>query len=373
LGSRREGIQSRAFKFAQQALVNIKNIKIDNKLEYFVNLFKNNMKDIIKVGSYFTTLTIAPKVLVETSIFLAAIVFLLIKVSTTGLSPKLMPLIGVYGFAIYRIVPSINKITTILMNMRFFKVSVDIVGEEISKSRTKAGDEKTKLSKDCLISKISISNLTFRYGPSSEYLFKDVNMDIYKGDKILIMGESGAGKSTLIDLLVGLLEPEKGDILYDDIPVRDLDISKLVGYLPQQVTLLDMDVTANVAFGENEKTVDKDRLLATLNRVNLKGLTQLLARLVGEDGVKLSGGQKQRIGAARIFYRNKDIIFLDEFSSALDMDNERKLIEEIMNVFSGKTIIAVTHKGYLSPYFDRVYRKTLHSLEEINHSDLIKL
>lgn len=364
LGDGREEIQSKAFKYGQQALLNIKNIKVDNKVDYFVGLFNSNIEKIIKVGAYFRTITVSPKSVVETLVFACVVIFLLVSVKNKGFDPKLIPLIGVYGFAIYRIVPSINRIAMITMNMKFFKVSVDIVGGRLKEERMKAAIS-PKMKKGSLDSKISIRNLSFRYNSSAPYIFRGLDLDINKGEKILIIGESGSGKSTFIDLLAGLLEPEEGDILYDGVSVRNLDVSALVGYLPQKVSLLDMDITSNVAFGEEE--INRDRLVSTLQKVNLSDLKDSLGRIVGEDGIRLSGGQKQRIGVARIFYRDKEVILLDEFSSALDSENEKKLIEEIMDVFSDKTVIAVTHKTYLLPYFDKVYRKSSYSLiEEFN-------
>lgn len=373
LGDKREEIQSKAFKYAQQALLNIKNIKVDNKSDYFVGLFRDNMEKIIKVGSCFRTTTVSPKAVVETVIFAGAIIFLLVNVKSVGFNPTLIPLIGVYGFAIYRIVPSVNRIALITMNMKFFKVSVDIVGCRLKEERLKKKKDSGKTKKHSLNSKISVRGLSFRYNSSSPYIFRGLVMDVYKGEKILIMGASGTGKSTFIDLLAGLLEPEEGDVLYDGVSVRDLDVSALVGYLPQKISLLDMDITSNVAFGEEEKRINRDRVLSTLQKVNLNDLRGVLDRIVGEDGIKLSGGQKQRIGVARLFYRDKDVILLDEFSSSLDRENEKKLIEEIMSVFNDKTVIAVSHKTYLYPYFNRVYKKDLYSLAEIDSNDLKKL
>lgn len=362
LGDKREKIQSGAFKFAQQAIINIKDIKIAGKEKFFANEFFQAVRPMIRIGAYFRTLTVSPKPVIETIVFSGAVVFCLTQLQGKDFNLGFIPSLGVYGIAIYKLMPAINRILSMLMDMAFFKVSIDIVGNQIRELRERRVQRKTRILKRNLESEILISDLSFRYDSSSSWLFEGVNLSIQKGERILIIGESGSGKSTFIDLLVGLLKPIGGKIMYDGVSLEDLDISKLVGYLPQKVTLLDASLRDNIAFGEEEEQIDLDRIGFTLDNVNLSYMNGSLDMALGEDGIKLSGGERQRIGIARIFYADNDIIILDEFSSALDRNNERNLIKEIMSTFRGRTIVAVSHRTGLASYFDTVYRKTNNSL-----------
>ena len=360
LGDKREKIQSGAFKFAQQAIANIKDIKIAGKEKFFANEFFRAVWPMIRVGAHFRTITVSPKPVIETIVFSGAVVFCLIHLQGKGLDLGFIPSLGVYGIAIYKLMPAINRMLTMLMDMAFFKVSINIVGNQIRELRERRVQRKKRILKRHLESEILISGLSFRYNSYSPWLFKNVNLSIQKGEKVLIIGESGSGKTTFIDLLVGLLRPVDGKIMYDGVCVGGLDVSMLVGYLPQKVTLLDDSLSNNIAFGEEE--INIDRIGFTLDNVNLSYMRGSLDMALGEDGIKLSGGERQRIGIARIFYADNDIIILDEFSSALDRDNERKLIKEIMCTFRGRTIVAVSHRTELASHFDTVYRKTNSSL-----------
>ncbi len=359
LGNEREEIQSNAFKHAQQALTNIKEIKITRNENYFTDIYAKSIHPIIKVGTTFNTLTVSPKAVIETVVFCGFILLCLFKFHYKSISLDFLASMGVYGVAMYKLMPAANRILAVLMDLEFFRVSVNIIGNQLVQPCKKRN---ISINKKNLMQEILIDNLSFRYNSYSPWLFRNLSMSIKKGDHVLIIGESGSGKSTFIDILAGILEPDSGHVLYDGENVRDIDISKIVGYLPQKVTLLDGNIINNIAFGTADDIADKKRIKNTLSKLNLPSFNEDLEKPVGEDGIKLSGGERQRIGIARVFYANKDVILLDEFSSALDRDNEINLIQEIMKVFKNNTIVAVSHNTSLSDYFDVVYRKINDSL-----------
>ena len=197
--------------------------------------------------------------------------------------------------------------------------------------------------------KIRINKINFSY-QTNKAVLKDINIEIKKNTKVGIIGPSGSGKSTLLDLITGLHSPDKGAIFCDNI---DIDTNKpgwqkKLGYVPQTIYLLDDSIKNNIAFGIEEEKINNTKVFESLEKSQLTEFINSLPEkentIIGNNGIRLSGGQRQRIGIARALYSNPEIIILDEATSSLDMENEKKIMDDIDKFSKNKTIIIITHR-----------------------------
>jgi ABC-type multidrug transport system fused ATPase/permease subunit len=212
-----------------------------------------------------------------------------------------------------------------------------------------------------LTKRVDLKNISYRYSGTSEPALKDISFSIEKGQSIALIGKSGAGKTTLVDVILGLLEPDSGDITVDSVSIYDKLRSwqNLVGYIPQSISLLDESVERNIAFGVPDHLIDSDRLNKVIKAAQLEELIEQLPdgikTSVGERGVRLSGGQRQRIGIARALYFEREILVLDEATSALDNETESLVTEAIRALSGTKTMIIIAHRLTTVEHCDRIY------------------
>ncbi|WP_445080201.1 ATP-binding cassette domain-containing protein, partial [Campylobacter jejuni] len=210
-------------------------------------------------------------------------------------------------------------------------------------------------------------NLSFGY-EGKKYLFKNLNLNIKKGEKIAFIGESGCGKSTLVDLIIGLLKPKEGQILIDEQELNannTKNYRQKIGYIPQNIYLFNDSIAKNITFGD---AVDEEKLNRVIKQANLehfiKNLSQGVQTKVGDGGSNLSGGQKQRIAIARALYLEPEILVLDEATSALDTQSEAKIVDEIYKISKDKTMIIIAHRLSTITQCDKVYRLEHGKLKE---------
>ncbi|EKD2120923.1 ABC-type lipopolysaccharide transporter PglK, partial [Campylobacter jejuni] len=201
-----------------------------------------------------------------------------------------------------------------------------------------------------------------------KHLFKNLNLNIKKGEKIAFIGESGCGKSTLVDLIIGLLKPKEGQILIDEQELNannTKNYRQKIGYIPQNIYLFNDSIAKNITFGD---AVDEEKLNRVIKQANLehfiKNLSQGVQTKVGDGGSNLSGGQKQRIAIARALYLEPEILVLDEATSALDTQSEAKIMDEIYKISKDKTMIIIAHRLSTITQCDKVYRLEHGKLKE---------
>lgn len=290
---------------------------------------------------FFNTLNALPKNLLETIAFIlliTCVVYILIRYNDAS---AVIPIISMYALALYRILPSVNRILNNYNVMNFYKKSLSNVYEDLVSQTIDEGNLTCEFKKT-----IELKNINFSY-IDSKPIIKDFNMVIHKGDKIAFFGISGAGKSTLVDIIIGIYQPKSGEILVDGVLIDHSNLAswrKKIGYIPQNIYLFDGSVAENVAFGSE---IDDERVILACKKANIWEF--LLERdgvktLVGEGGVRLSGGQIQRIGIARAIYDDPEILVLDEATSALDKETESKIMDEIYDVAKNKTLLVIAHR-----------------------------
>ncbi len=350
LGGDRVEIDAVRQKTLQQSFNGIKEIIVFNNREYFVKNFHKLIENIKSFIIKFTFINKLQKILVEMFVIISIIFFIILLVFQGFDYSKITALIGVYLLAIIKIIPSINKTVTAINYLQYASKSVQTLNQEMYFEDRDNMIEQTP-SNNLIIDfdkKINFVNVSFDY--SKKNILQDVNFEIKKNSFIGLIGETGSGKSTLCNLLLGLYKPISGQILSDDENIfKNLrSYQNLIGYVPQNIFLLDDTIKNNIAFGIDEKDISEKNIIETIKYSSLENFVSKLPnkinQIVGERGVKISGGEKQRIGIARALYRNPKLLVLDEPTSALDRDTEKKIINEIESFKNDKTVFLITHK-----------------------------
>ena len=283
--------------------------------------------------------------------------FYLIKVDNTNLFSTL----GVFIAATFRIIPSINKIITSLQNLKYQDSSLDLLVNE-SKKLGKENRQNKNYSLTKFDRTIKLKNINFKYSKKGISILKNIYLKINKGEMIGIVGGSGSGKTTLIDIILGLHKPDSGEIIIDDLVIKDYKIKNLIkgiGYVPQNIFLIDDTIKNNIALGIPPDKINDEYLFSAIKNAQLDNfindLPSGVETKVGEKGIQISGGQIQRIGIARALYNQPEILILDEATSALDNKTERNFIDSIEILKKKQTIIMIAHRMTSLKNCDKIF------------------
>ena len=305
-----------------------------------------------------------PRPLFELFILLIVVLFLIFFFNENDSLKDLIPTLGVFLTAAYRLVPSFSRILSNIQRFQYNIAAAEKLSIDKEKfSSTKNEDEiKTSLN---FHQEINVENVSYSYNKNlkdeKNLILKNLNLKIKSNSKIGIIGESGAGKSTLLDLLMGISSPQEGKIFIDNKDLSKCKKSwyKIIGCVPQDVFILDESLKKNIAFGLSDDQIDMSKVNRAIGLANLTELTKNLKHgvenLVGEKGSRLSGGQRQRIGIARALYNEPSILFFDEATNALDVETEKKIVNEIFNNQINRTIVFVSHNQENLKYCDIIY------------------
>ena len=363
-GVSRELHQRDYYEIINSTMGNFKFIKLYSENDRILKKFSDSSFLFIKANISAAFLTHFPRLFLET------VAFVLITLSITATAwlteggvAEHLPTISFFVFGMYRLMPSINRIltgyNTILFNLR----SLDIVHADLFYNSESLGSDYISF-KD----KISTRNVGFSYDKKNNVIL-NANLEICKNDKIAIIGRSGSGKSTFVDMIIGLHKPDTGNISVDGVTLTSQNIKsfrKKIGYVPQDLYLFDGNIKDNIVFGA---VYDEKKLKDVLEKVDMLDFLNTshngIYTSVGEGGMQLSGGQKQRIAVARALYTEPEILVLDEATSSLDEDTERKIIDQIYNIGSKLTIIMITHKMSSIGRCNKIYTLTDGRLEQI--------
>jgi len=307
-------------------------------------------------------------------ISLTALIYFLLIFNYTFSS--LIVIVGLFAAAAFKILPSVNRILNSYVNMRYGLASVGVISKDINMPSPKIEAKLVKGKKLKLNSKIELKNISYNYPSTNKKILENLNLEIKANSTIGIIGESGAGKSTLIDLIIGILNPSEGKVLIDgnNISEQKRLWQNNIGYIPQNIVILNQSLKDNILFGSDPKNFSDKKITNILKEVNLenflKKLPNGLRQIIKEDGQNISGGEKQRIGIARALLNNPKIIILDEATSGLDSFTEMKVLETINKI--KKTIIIVSHRINTLKFCDKVYNIEKNTLKLINKSNLFK-
>tara|TARA_B100000795_G_C22676372_1_gene389939 strand:- start:40 stop:936 length:897 start_codon:yes stop_codon:yes gene_type:complete len=287
-------------------------------------------------------------------------IILVSKDKNTGLV-DVLPSLALFGAAAFRILPSINRILNSSQLLRFSIPNISRLYNEfqiiIPKNTNSKSSKKIKFKKQ-----ISLKNVTFTYPESNKKILDNCSLNVYAGECLGIIGASGAGKSTLVDNILGLFIPNSGKITVDgqDIQNNMRSWQDQIGYVSQNLFLMDTTITSNVAFGIPPEKINIKSVKKALKMAQLDEFVSLLPdgmdTVLGERGVKLSGGQRQRIGIARALYHNPSVIILDEATNALDSKTEIEVMKSVLSLKGSKTIIMIAHRLSTLKKCDRIFR-----------------
>ncbi len=355
IGRHNQETQSRIAKWRLQAIYGLKDVKVLNRQDFFIRNYYEQGRIGADIDRDYQVLNNVPRVLIETVFMAVVILYVLIYITRGGDASQLVPQLTAFGLAAMRIMPSANRINTYITNIAYNQYSLDFVYQNLTESMK---TEKAMRAERAAISgpalhlekEIELKNITFSYPDSDVKIFDKANMTIKKGQSVGIMGPSGAGKSTIVDILLGLLHVQSGDILCDGSNIFSNYDSWLsqIGYIPQSIYLVDESIRENIAFGIDASEIDDNRIWEVMEEAQLadfvRGLPEGLDTKVGDRGVRLSGGQRQRIGIARSLYHNPEILVFDEATSALDNETEAAVMEAINSFHGRKTMVIIAHR-----------------------------
>ena len=356
-GKKRDGYDIIISKTLLDSLSGIKEVKLFQKEEYFESKFANNQFNKVKISSNYYTVIQISRFFFELIAIIGMVSLILILVYNDFSTEKTITILGIFVAASFKIIPSINRIVSSMQSIKYYERSLDIISEELNWVKNPVKKETNPFNFE---TNFKIENLSFKY--KGKLILEDINLEIKKGETIGIIGETGSGKSTLADLIIGLLKPSKGKIMVDKINIVEFTTSwfKSIGYVSQDIFLMDDSIKANIAFADSPEKIDLNKINNSINSAQLKSfideLEEGLDTKVGERGVQLSGGQRQRIGIARALYSNPDFLIFDESTASLDIETEKKVMESIYNLDSQKTILIIAHRLSTLERCDKIYK-----------------
>ena len=340
----------------------IKDIKILNKEDYFINNFskKNTTTNLAQLKQDFTLSL--PRLWFELITIFGFVILIMVLTSFEEKFKSIIPILGFFAAVCFRAIPSITKILNAIQHMRFaYPVSENYINEfqEYNEKKEKTNNN---LGNFTFFKKIEIKSIKFSYPESKKIILNNINFEILRGSSVGIFGISGVGKTTLINIMLGLFDPQEGQINIDGENLANFkrDWQNQIGYVPQNIFLADASIVENIAFGIESTFVDMDRIKDSINDSQLNDLINSLPEkeftIIGERGVKLSGGQRQRIGIARALYNNPEILLFDEATSSLDPATEGEVMKSIQALYGVKTIIIITHRMSTLEKCDKIYK-----------------
>lgn len=334
-----------------QALGAVKDIKILHREKYFVNAFTRRGKRKYTAVRNNEVLGLIPAYLIETVCVGAILLVLVYKLYNGQDLNDMVPQLAAFAMAAFKLLPSVGKVNNYLNLIVFLKPSADLIYRDIKDTEDMLGvyvsDKDTTVAQ---ADSIRVEHVSYRYPNTGADVLTDVSFEIPSGASVGLIGPSGAGKSTIADVILGILTPTSGAVMYGDMNVHEhpLAWSKRLAYIPQAIFLADESIRDNVAFGIDEDEIEEDKVWQALSEAQLdefvRSLPDGLDTMVGERGVRLSGGQRQRIGIARALYGDPEILVLDEATAALDSETESAVMEAIDRLSGRKTLIIIAHR-----------------------------
>lgn len=332
-----------------QSIFGYVDVVITGSEKAFRKRIKKNLDELVEVDIKTNIYNLAPTRIIETSLMLAIAVIVSFGIYYLPSKTELLKLLGLFAVAGYRIMPSVNRMMIALNGLNHSRWVFDILDP-----LQEEGLEEKKIKQVNLDFKqqLKLENICFSYSGNEDKIFENYNLTVRKGEVIGLVGPSGAGKTTLMNILLGFLKPTSGSYKVDETPLVEKHMKSFyqkIGYVQQQVYLIDGTLAENIAFGCKNEAVDLQKIEEVLKKASLwemvNKLPEGINELIGENGTKLSGGQRQRVGIARALYFDAEILFLDEATSSLDSETEKEITDSIHNLSDGElTIIIIAHR-----------------------------
>lgn len=369
-GEENQDYYSGLYKWIDQSVMGIKEIKIANKENYFINEYAKCGEGYVNAVQRYNLYNATPRLLIETVALAGMIFYMMIQLLSGVQVTAILPQLTLLALVAMRLIPCANRINNHLTSISYFEpffmgVS-DNLQEEIRDEsidyNAASYQKKVEVQKLEIRHNIQLKDIVYKYPNTETLIFDRANMEIPIGKSVGIVGTSGAGKTTIVDILLGLLQIQSGEILADGVEVRKhyQSFLKDIGYIPQTIFMIDSTIRKNVAFGVADEDIDDAKVWRALQEAQLdefvRGLPDGLDTSIGERGIRISGGQRQRIGIARALFEDPEVLVLDEATSALDNETEAAIMESINMLHGKKTLIIIAHRLQTIEKCDMVYR-----------------
>ncbi len=367
-GKDNQDYYSSLFKWINESVTGIKDIKIGGRERFFVNEYIRYGTGYVDAVQKYTLYSNVPRLIIEVVCISGMVLYFIFLYLTGQNSEAILSVLGAVGVALARLMPCANRINNQLNNIAYFEPFLmgvsDNLQDEISGENTDLSVIDIPKEKLEIKNGIELKNICYKYPETSKYILQDASIEVKVGEAIGIVGTTGAGKSTIVDVMLGLLHPEKGQVLADGKDVLTKEnyrkYLKNIGYIPQNIFMLDDTIKHNIAFGVPDDEIDEKRLWEVIKEAQLedfiKGREDGLDANIGERGIQISGGQRQRIGIARALYDDPEVLVLDEATSALDGETEKAVMESINILHGKKTLVIIAHRLQTIEKCDHVYR-----------------
>lgn len=368
-GQENQDYYSGLYKWIDESVTGIKEIKIANKENYFINGYADCGAGYVNAVQKYNLYNSTPRLLIETIAIAGMIGYMLVVMARGTDLTDLVPQLTVLAAAASRLLPSANRINNYLTSIAYFEPFLMNVSDNLQ-SEIHDGNisynsadyrKKSQVDKLPITKSILMKDITYKYPGTDKLILDKADMEVPVGKSVGIVGTSGAGKTTIVDVMLGLLKPESGNILADGVDVMEHypEWLKNIGYIPQTIFMIDSTIRKNVAFGYPDEEIDDTRVWNALKEASLdefvRSLPEGLDTKIGERGIRLSGGQKQRIGIARALFEDPEVLVLDEATSALDNETEAAIMESINNLHGKKTLVIIAHRLQTIEKCDMVY------------------
>ncbi len=342
-----------------QLFYGIKEVLVMKRVKHFLSEYEDAYVHRQKATVNQTIAEASPAYIIEGTCVAGIIVAVCARMGGMESAVSYLPQLATFAMAAFRILPSLGRISSGFNTCVFYMTAADETyqnilelekHEKLQAERNKSVKEKAGKRTYSFEKNITVEQVTWKYEGGNEDVLEDLNLEIKKGQAVALVGQSGAGKTTLGDVILGLLEPQKGRVCIDGTDIRDMgdELGNIIGFVPQSIYLIDGTIRNNIAFGIDERDVDEEKIYRALQKAQLKEFVETLPKgldtMIGERGVRLSGGQRQRMAIARALYLDPQILVLDEATSALDEGTETAVMEAIDALQGEKTLIIIAHR-----------------------------
>lgn len=358
-----ERLRSNQLRFTaiSEAFSAAKEIKVGGLEKTYIKNFSNSAKIFAQTQASSQVISLLPRFILEAIAFGGILLIILYTMQQTGSFNNALPIISLYVFAGYRLIPALQKIYASFTSLTFVSPSLNKLHDDLKNLKPFNENE----DQDVLIfnKTITLKNIYYNYPNASRTASKDINLSIPAKSTVGLVGATGSGKTTMVDIILGLLEPQKGTLEVDGKIITKQNSrswQRSIGYVPQHIYLTDNSIAANIAFGVEPKDINQDLVekaskIANLHNFVIDELPKQYQTTIGERGVRLSGGQRQRIGIARALYHDPKVLILDEATSALDNQTEKIVMDAIKNLSKDITTILIAHRLNTVKKCDKIY------------------
>ncbi len=358
-GKQRQLHEGLRIQHLQQGLGGVKDVKLLGRENEFLRQYKDHNFKTARAGRLSTMLLALPRLWLEV-LAISGLAALVITMSLLNYGTgEILAILGLFAAAAFRLIPSVARILRAAQSLRYGLPVINVLFNEFSLARS--FDDDPKGDHVPFRSSIKFKGVSYTYPGAATPTLSGITLHIDAGESIGLIGSSGAGKSTLVDIMLGLLKPDNGEVLVDGNNIQESlrDWKDQLGYVPQSIYLTDDTLRHNIAFGLPEEQIEEDRVWMAIQLAQLADFVHALPdgveTMVGERGVRLSGGQRQRIGIARALYHDPPVLVLDEATSSLDTDTEKGVMEAVRALSGKKTIIIIAHRLTTVEHCDRLY------------------